>query len=438
MMLPLFPYQARAVRKIKEAWLEGFRRILLVMPTGSGKTRVAADIIETVTQRGRQSLFLAHRRELIAQTSKNLDEIGCTHHGVILAGHTRNHPLFPIQVASVQTINARGESPRAQFIAWDEAHHATADTYQSIGRVYPDALHVGFTATPERGDSTPLGDVWETLITVVSVAELVELGRLVPAHVLAPVERSTSLAEDPVVFYDRKARGRRGIVFCQDVEHARSVTRAFLSAGFPAELITGGTPTEERERAIERFTSGATLLLVNVNVLTEGTDLPCADLVIMARGVSAWSSWIQSIGRGLRAYPGKKDCIIADLRGHVHRFGLPDDPRRFSLNGTASSAVGGLPALATCLACGATFRSKPHCPRCGAKVSLPRDAPKVKRAELIAIERGRTTSHADKLQRFRHLCAEAKAKGWAWKAVGIKFKEEFGEWPKWAIPRGES
>jgi len=132
-----------------------------VSPTGSGKTVMGTEIVKGAIARRKSVLFLAHRREIIAQTSQKLHKYGLRH-GIIQAGFDPR-PMEPVQVASVATLFLRGVKsdamamPPADLIVIDEAHHAPANSYQKIVAAYPDAEILGLTATPCRGDGRGLG-----------------------------------------------------------------------------------------------------------------------------------------------------------------------------------------------------------------------------------------------------------------------------------------
>lgn len=224
------PYQSQAIAEIRQAFREGKRKIVLVAPTGSGKTVKASAVIEGAVAKGNRVLFLAHRKELIEQCSKTLDEIGVDH-GVIKANHWRKRPELPVQVASVQTLYAkrgcpdckaarkaeierlrpsfpdgkvpssavevpcercassgkiRRTMPRAEIIVIDETHRCLAPIYQEVLVEYPDALVLGLTATPWRLDGRGMGRLYEHLVATVQVQELVDAGFLLPLRVYAP------------------------------------------------------------------------------------------------------------------------------------------------------------------------------------------------------------------------------------------------------------
>jgi superfamily II DNA or RNA helicase len=188
------PYQTNVVAEFMRTTAE-FKRIIIVAPTGAGKTVIAAAIIMDYVNQYKQVLVLAHRREIIGQTSRKLRDLGIWH-GVILAGESEM-PMAPVQVASVQTLSSRAmrqgpngttrmELPPASLVVVDECHHATAPTWSGILDAYPDAIILGLTATPCRGDGHGLGSIFETMIECPQVAELIELGYLVKSRVYAP------------------------------------------------------------------------------------------------------------------------------------------------------------------------------------------------------------------------------------------------------------
>jgi DNA repair protein RadD len=197
-MIALRPFQSDIIDDIERAIADGKRRILIVLPTGGGKTVVAAELFKRAKARHQTALFLAHRREIITQTSQRLAEhdMPLGTHGIIMAERTHELlPLASIQVASIDTLHARGirnrsmELPPADVVAFDEAHRVRGRTRENLVKQYPNAILLGFTATPCRGDGKGLGDIFEMLIAGPQVAELTTLGFLVPTKVYAPIYR---------------------------------------------------------------------------------------------------------------------------------------------------------------------------------------------------------------------------------------------------------
>jgi DNA repair protein RadD len=448
----LWPYQVAAVDAVRRAYERRARRILLVIPTGGGKTVTACSVVEGARRKGRKILWLTHRRELVSQASESLRKLG-VEHGVILAGVERR-PDLPMQVASVQTLTADGEAPEAvNVIIVDEAHHVTANTWKAILRAYPKLeLVLGLTATPERGDGTPLGDVFDEMVVACSVAELEALnaqdpeGRvgLVTSVIVAPAKPSKDLTAHPVDAYLEHGGGRRAVVFAAGVEHAVELTAAFNRRGISAECIEGKTDKEIRSGALKRLATGETRIIVNVFCLTEGTDVPSIEVVMIARGCTAWGAWMQMIGRGKRPSPrtGKERCLVIDLRGHVHVHGMPEDERKFSLQGRGSVLTGQPMALRACPTCGCVFRPSramgtQRCPRCGGE--LPKlEMPKVREKPLAQVTAASVIPWERKRATFDDLVREGQRKGWKPKAAAMRFKGLYGHFPPTQWTKGKA
>jgi DNA repair protein RadD len=174
-------YQSDICARFESEIAQGRRRILMVAPTGAGKTVIASAIIKGVSRR---ALVVAHRREIVNQTAAKLTAFG-VHHGVIQAGDDdKLRPMAAVQVASIQTLHARAirsasmPMPLADLLIIDEAHHACAKTYRAVLDKYPDAIVLGLTATPCRGDGRGLGGIFETLIECPQIPELIDDGYL--------------------------------------------------------------------------------------------------------------------------------------------------------------------------------------------------------------------------------------------------------------------
>ena len=301
-----------------------------------------------------------------------------------------------------------------------------APTVRAFLEAYPDARCLGATATPERPDRRPLGDLFEDMVCGPPVRWLMEHGFLVQCDVIAPpVPVEGALAADPVDTWSVHAEGRRAIVFARNVRHAEDVAERFQALGVSAECITGETSRTVRRGLRERLTTGTSRVLVSVAVFLEGFDAPCIECVILARPFGSCSAYLQAIGRGLRPCPAtnKSRCIVLDLAGAVHLHGLPDDERIWSLDGEAVRRTGrALEPIRRCRECFAMFRPASRCPRCGAEATaattLPRILSRAERLELVSalpeVERDRRyLAKLEWVARSRmHLSPEA-ARRWA-------------------------
>lgn len=398
-MIQLRPYQDRAVAELRAAYLRGRRAPLLVAPTGSGKTIVAAHIIQSAHALGNRSLFVAPRRELIGQTVRKLADAGVHDVRVIQAATDSGRSDAPVIVGSIQTLilpRWHGRLPPADLVIADEAHHMAAAQYRKLADAYPRARWLGLTATPERADGRPLGDIFDELIVAASVSELMELHDADPMQGLVrykwvePVGgelASGELALDPVTAYQQHASGELAVAFCVSVEHAETTAAEFTTSGISAAVVHGDTPSRRRDQTLCRWADGEIRVVANCGVLTEGFDLPALSACILARKFGHAGLFLQCVGRVLRPWPGKERATVLDLPGNWRKHQLPDTPREYSLDGKAIRPTIERDAIRQCQKCGAVFPAGgTGCPSCGGE--LPRQpiaAPRVLGVGLVEV-----------------------------------------------------
>lgn len=433
----LRPYQERAVERVRELARQGARRILMTSPTGTGKTVMGLAPALSAIKKGGQVLWLAHRRELVSQAAQGLLRAGTTDIGVILSGAGRGNPHGAVQVASLQTLFARGQRPDARVVIWDEAHHCTAASYRAIAEAYPNAWHIGLTATPERSDHTSLGDVFEEMVVAITSPEAVRDGWLVPCHVRAPARLlDAGLAQSPVTAYMKYARGKQAVVFCSSVGNSDSTAANFRAAGFSAASIDGTTPLVERMATLRAFAAGRIQVLTNCQVLTEGWDCPSVEVCILARGCGSTALYMQMVGRVLRPAEGKQSALLIDLRGVVHQHGLPHDERIFGLDGLPIRLAGGLEPIHQCQSCGAVFRER-ACPLCGKERPPPVERKDAVRSVTLS-DIYATEPASKKRETYFRFLEEAKSRGHRPGAAAHRFRAKYGHWPErsWAAGGG--
>jgi superfamily II DNA or RNA helicase len=428
--MTLRPYQTDLIEAVSCEYRAGHRHVVMQLGTGGGKTHTAAEIIARAVAKGRRVLFLAHLDALIDDTARRLAAAGV--HTGIIQGAKPTDPTAPVQVCSFQSLHTRGERPPADLLIVDECHRVMGASVLGIVESYPNAHVLGLTATPQRGDGQSLGDVFTSMVCGPSVRALTEAGHLVPCDVVAPeTYEDRGLTTTPLEAYRRWAPDTRAIIFCANVAHAEETRIAF---GAGAELIVGDTKPKIRRGLRERLASGETRVLVGVGVFIEGFDWPGAETVILARQFGVTGSFLQAVGRGLRASTGKTTCTLIDLRGSVHLHGFPDEDRRWSLTGPACVRVERLPAVARCKACLALFRPQPRCPRCGAGAEslarVPRDLNRADRLEMLSgmsqMERDRRYLTAlERVARERVRLDGDRAVRWAL----ARFKKRFNRSP---------
>jgi DNA repair protein RadD len=396
----LRPYQLEFIAGFEAAIEAGQKKILGVAPTGAGKTVIMAAIIARMVEQNHRVVVISHRTEIVQHTRDKIIAAGLNP-GVIQAGLEHELRLMaPVQVASIQTLWARAirsksmPMPAGTLLIIDEAHHSRARTYQALIEAYPDAILLGFTATPARGDGRGLGNVFAHMIECPQVAELVSGGFLVKSRVFAPIDpnlkgvrtvkgdyHEAQLAErmdrpklvgDIVEHWFKHVENRRTLAFAVNVSHSVHIKHAFVAAGIRAEHIDGATPKGDRDAILARLRSGETRLVSNCMVLTEGFDAPDVGCIILARPTKQMPLFRQMVGRGLRPAPGKADVVILDHSGAVFRHGLPEDHVDWTLDVDRRAATpaherrkrGDAPTLRECPKCQAIM-IKPPCGACG-------------------------------------------------------------------------
>lgn len=422
-MRQLRPYQTQGIGDARVAFNEGARAVLIVSPTGSGKSTIGAEIARLASGRG-PVLWLAHRSELIDQAADTIRATG-QRVGVISASSDQPFDITaPVQVASVQTLLARGVAPTASLVVIDEAHHCTAAGYLRFLSAYPLAKIVGLTATPERRDGVGLGEVFNRMVVVTTPKELVEQGYLVPCEVIAPSKtlRSNQIAARPVDAWRKHAAGRSTIVFSPNIDAALEHTAQFEGE---ARMIDGETPADERREALTAFKTGTLKVLVNVGVLIEGTDLPICSCIVLARGCTTEGTYLQMVGRMLRPHATKTDAILIDLRGVSHIHGHPLETRKYSLEGRGISHGEASIYYPTCRVCAAPLLvTGDPCPDCGAgpkeQVVTVSNDPLVKYAAARRLDKG------EREARLINAIRDAQARGVKPWSVFFRYKTPYG------------
>jgi DNA repair protein RadD len=470
----LRPYQVEVIDRIAAEIAAGRRRVLLVAPTGSGKTVIASAMIEEAAKDGRHILVIAHRREIVAQTVAKLYAAGVDA-GVIQAGHPPR-PGQAVQVASIQTLHARAirgsamDMPPADILVIDEAHHARAEMYQKTIDAYPNATVIGLTATPCRRDGLGLGNIFEVLVECPQVAALVEQKHLVGSRVYAPstpnltgvrVERgdfvesqlaarvnTAQLVGDIVTHWHKLAERRPTVCFATGIEHSVHIRDEFRRAGVMAEHLDGKTPLDEREAILKGLADGRVELVTNCAVLCEGWDQPHASCLILARPTKSLGLFRQMVGRVLRPAPGKSDAIVLDHSGSVFVHGLPDDDIAWTLEEDAravnrthaarAAQTGIGPVLVDCPECHAVRMRGKQCVVCGWAPRSKAVAVEVADGDLGLVQRDRRAlpAHATEAERrhfYQQLLGVARQRGYSQGFAFYKYQEKFsGEKPPFA------
>lgn len=358
-------YQIAEKKKVFE-FLKDNKRVMLQMPTGTGKTRLFVSIVKDLHNWGVKNkkavkvLILAHRRELIDQIDTELGVKYGLAHGIIMSQNAENKK-YPVQVGCVPTMQRRIDDwgdKDFDFIIVDEAHHVKADSYKQIIKRYPNAKLLGLTATPYRLNGAGFKKEFDGLILSEPVKWFIDnhyLSDYVYYSIKPDSDTQESIdeinkfgldgdyAESSMVSvmdtdhvraqiidaYLKYAKGKKGIVYCVNKEHNQHVCERYRELGLKAAAIDCNTPKEEREKLVGRFRRGELQILCNVNIFSEGFDCPDVEFIQLARPTKSLSMYLQQTGRGLRPAQGKEEVIILDNVGLYNKFGFPSARRKW-------------------------------------------------------------------------------------------------------------
>ena len=337
MIYLLRDYQIEIINKTKKSFASGKKRPCIVAPCGSGKTIIASELTKKTTNKNNSVIFLVHRRELCEQTEEAFKKYGVN--------------MDLCTVGMVQTLTKR-QLADPKLIIIDENHHVYAKSYTNILDRFPNAYVIGLTATPVRLNGDGLGRINDDLIIGPTVSELIEQNYLAPfkyySHVSAEtsklqVKRGEFIADEvnrimgqEFIFGNavenyKKYNCKKSIVYCSSIKNSMATAEAFNKSWIPAVHVGGETPKKQREKIMKDFRSGKILALCNVDLVSEGFDVPDCDSCILLRPTMSLTLHIQQSMRPMRYMPNKT-AIIIDQVENYKRHGLPDTPREWSLD----------------------------------------------------------------------------------------------------------
>lgn len=342
----LRPYQKEAKEAIFAEWAKGILKTLLVLPTGTGKTIVFADVTADCVRNGERVLILAHRGELLDQAADKLSKstgLGCA---TEKAEETCLGSWFRVVVGSVQSLMREKrlqQFPSDYFdsIIVDEAHHCISDGYQKVLQHFSSAKVLGVTATPDRGDMKNLGSYFESLAYEYTLPKAIKEGFLSPIKAITiPLKLDLSgvgvqagdfkasdigTALDPYLYQiaDEMVKycmDRKTVVFLPLIKTSQKFRDILISKGFNAAEVNGDSG--DRAKILADFDSGRYNVLCNSMLLTEGWDCPSVDCIVVLRPTKVRSLYSQMVGRGTRLFPGKDHLLLLDFLWHTERHEL--------------------------------------------------------------------------------------------------------------------
>ena len=376
--MKLRDYQLELIDGVYNSLRQGKKRIMVQSPAGSGKSVTMSEIAKRATDKGNRVLFVVHRRELVTQIKQTFV--------------ANNVNMQLCHVGMIQTVTnqvKRNAVTEPAIILVDEAHHGLAKTYTRIYDAFPNAIVIGFTATPWRMAKKGFTEVFDDLISGKSVQWLIDNNRLAPfkyySKKLINTENlkrnstgdysndSIELAMESTIFgdvvenYRKFAEGKKSIIYTHSVEASKQVVEKFISEGYAAMQVDGTTPKAEREFAMQQFRSGNIRILVNAELYGEGVDVPDCECVVLVRPTESLTLFIQQTMRAMRYLPNK-EAIIIDHVGNYTRHGLPTTEHHWQeyFEGNKKKAKENTVIVRECENCYGVYQgNQAECPHCG-------------------------------------------------------------------------
>lgn len=438
-MFQLFDYQQDLVDKARNDLAAGNQGVLIVSPPGSGKSVVISEIARLTVKKGGHVLFFVHRQELVKQIKDSFKQQGVdlNHCAIMTVGKVANRLKI---------------LPKPNLIIVDESQHSRAKTYLKIFGYYNDVPRLGFTGSPWRLSGKGFKDIYSAMIEGPTTKWLIEHHKLAPFTVYGyqlgnkDLLKKSSTGDytsksmddftksiihgDIVKSWLKFAKDRKTIIYCHSTSFSKIVAQEFRSAGINAAHADAKTPSNERNKIMDSFKQGQIKVLCNVDLVSEGFNVPDCSCVVLLRPTESLVVYLQQSMRAMRYQPHKQ-AIIIDQVGNFERFGLPDTDYKWTLEDREkhprkdSGSTEGL-QIKTCPDCFAVIKAEcVKCPICGHDFSIEiRKIKQKKDQELRAIKAEKfhidliAKKKVSELTSFKELTMYAKAKhyknGWAW------------------------
>jgi len=336
----LYEYQQKTVNNIAKAAIV-FDKILLVSPTGSGKTIMALSMVERMLRKGYKVLFTTPRRKLVTQTAEKFG------YGNILMGANSVKTASNLTIATIQTLHSRAHNfDNYDFIFVDECHYA-GDSVMVANILESKAKIVGMSATPVDQHGYLL-DGYEEIVVSITKRELVGMGRLLNVEMYCPdptfdvadidvqngdynmskasnIVAKKKIMKNIVQHWMTKANKLKTLCFACDIRHAEALRDEFREHRIQADCVHSGMHETEVQKIYDWFENDDIKVLINVDMATFGFDCPSIECLLFARPVKSIRLYHQMVGRGTRVHKGIDKCIILDCAGVYKDCGDPLD-----------------------------------------------------------------------------------------------------------------
>ena len=343
--LELREYQQEALDSLEVMRANKETIALLYHATGTGKTVTA---VMDAKRCGGRVLFVAHTMELVNQaynTFKNLWDTVSIGKFADSVKDTDSHVIC----GSIQSVALNLElfqDNDFDYIIIDEAHHASADTYQKVLAYFKPKFTLGLTATPERADDTNILEIFKNTAHKLDIQTAVEIGALVPVRCIRihtnidmtkvrfnSVQYNIRDLDDKIFVPERNklivdtwlsyVKNKRTVVFCASVKHAEQIAKLFQDSGIAALAVSGSMKTSERNEQLAKFASGDIKVLCACDLLNEGWDCPQTEVLFMARPTMSKVLYTQQLGRGMRNCEGKDHLMVFDFVDNASQYNAP-------------------------------------------------------------------------------------------------------------------
>lgn len=313
---PAFGFQKSAVDRACKFLAQG-ANVCVVSPTGSGKTVIAGHVLQRMLrylaeyqQKPLRAISVSHSNPLCDQLEERL----CPSFTIqgMLAGHLPEY--------------------EPDLVIWDECHHSEGDKWVTIRKLFPKAALLGLTPTPQRSDGRALG-LFDEMVVAAHYSELIAEGVIVPCKVSGPRAVHTDKRPDPVQAYLDAGDNKKALFFLPDILAADDAAKQLGRRKIPAEAYHSHLTKKVRKEMFARFRSGETRVIVTCFALSEGIDVPDAEVGVLGQQCHGVSQYLNTAGRILRSAPGKRYAHLIDLTGARLRHGNPTIDRDYSLYG---------------------------------------------------------------------------------------------------------